>query len=435
MLAPFERFLAIESSSGVLLLLAALVAMAWASSPWHASYTALWHTPLGIELGPFELRRELHWWVNDGLMAVFFFVVGLEIRREMHEGALSDLRRAALPLAAALGGMIVPASIYAALNAGRPTLAGWGIPMATDIAFAVGVLTLLGRRVPPALRALLLALAVIDDVGAILVIALFYSSGIAVAGMALLALGVLGVLLLQWSGVRSPLAYVIPALAGWAGAYLAGVHPTLAGVILGLLTPVRPGLRAEELERLASEALLRARNATDAHARHAELDRLELVSLDAMSPAERLQHRLHRPVAFLVMPLFALANAGVPLGTASLEGDGMAVASGIVLGLVLGKCLGITSFAWLAVRSGLAALPTGVGFSGVALVGLVGGIGFTMSLFIAALALPEGPILETARLAILAASLLAAIAGLVVGRLASSAASAAAPASRRAGGD
>src|SRR5262245_8219181 len=236
--SPVERFLAVEAASGILLVLAAAAALAWANSPWSASYSALWHTPIGLRIGAFAFERDLHFWINDGLMAVFFFVVGLEIRREIHAGELADLRRAALPLAAALGGMVVPALIYAAFNAGRATLGGWGIPMATDIAFALGVLTLLGARVPTALRILLLALAVIDDVGAILVIALFYSSGIALAGLAAMGAGLLGVLLLQAFGVRSRLAYALPALVVWSGAYAGGVHPTLAGVVLGLLTPV-----------------------------------------------------------------------------------------------------------------------------------------------------------------------------------------------------
>ena len=239
LLAPVERFLAIQTASGILLLLAAALALAWANSPWRESYTALWETPIGLRFGALAFERSLGWWINDGLMVVFFFVVGLEIRREIHAGELSDLRRAALPLAAALGGMVMPALIYAGFNRGLPTLDGWGIPMATDIAFAVGVLTLLGKRVPPALRILLLALAVIDDLGAILVIALFYSSGIQLVGMLVMASGVLGVLGMQWVGVRSPWAYVLPTLAVWGGAYAGGIHPTLAGVIVGLLTPVR----------------------------------------------------------------------------------------------------------------------------------------------------------------------------------------------------
>lgn len=417
LLAPVERFLAIQTASGILLLLAAALALAWANSPWREAYTALWETPIGLRLGALAFERSLGWWINDGLMVIFFFVVGLEIRREIHAGELSDLRRAALPLAAALGGMVVPALIYSGFNRGLPTLDGWGIPMATDIAFAVGVLTLLGSRVPPALRILLLALAVIDDLGAILVIALFYSSGIQLVGMLVMASGVLGVLGMQWAGVRSPWAYVLPTLAVWGGAYAGGIHPTLAGVIVGLLTPVRAWYAGESFLTRATGYIEAFRRSTDSHERLVQLDRLGLASLEAIAPVERLQHRLHGFVAFGIMPLFALANAGVTLGSAELAGDGMRVFLGVVLGLIFGKLLGIFSFSWLAVRFGLAALPTGVNWKGVAVVALVGGIGFTMSLFIAGLALPAGPMLETAKLAILCGSFVAAIVALTAGFL------------------
>ena len=406
-LAPVERFLAIQTASGILLLLAAALALAWANSPWKESYTALWETPVGLRLGALAFERSLGWWINDGLMVIFFFVVGLEIRREIHAGELSDLRRAALPLAAALGGMVLPALIYAGFNRGIPTLDGWGIPMATDIAFAVGVLTLLGKRVPAALRILLLALAVIDDLGAILVIALFYSSGIQLLGMLVMASGVLGVLGMQWVGVRSPWAYVLPTLAVWGGAYAGGIHPTLAGVIVGLLTPVRAWFAGESFLVRATRHLEGARDADD---------RLDGgLAHEGGGALDAVDGALHGLVAFAIMPLFALANAGVTLGSAELTGDGLRVFLGVVLGLVAGKLLGIFSFSWLAVRFGLAALPTGVGWKGVAVVALVGGIGFTMSLFIAGLALPAGPMLETAKLAILCGSLVAAIVALTAG--------------------
>lgn len=415
---PVERFLAIEAASGILLLFAAAVALAWANSPWAASYAALWHTPIGIRFGSLAFERDLHWWINDGLMVIFFFVVGLEIRREIHQGELSDLRRAALPLMAALGGMVVPALIYTGFNAGRPTMGGWGIPMATDIAFAVGVLTLLGPRVAPALRILLLALAVIDDVGAILVIALFYSSGIQALGMGVMALGILGVLVMQWLGVRSPWAYVVPTLAVWGGAYAGGVHPTLAGVIVGLLTPVKAWLGMSGFVAVAEQRLASLKRGVIDHDALVELDGVKRARDEAVAPVVRLQHALHGWVAFGIMPLFALANAGVPLGSASFSGDGLAVFAGVGLGLVLGKLLGILAFSWLAVRLGLAALPTGVGWLGVAIVGLVGGIGFTMALFIAGLALPPGEMLETAKLAILCGSFVAAIVAMAIGRVA-----------------
>jgi NhaA family Na+:H+ antiporter len=416
-LDPLERLFAIESASGILLVVAAAIALGWANSPWAASYTALWHTPIGFRIGPLELEHDLHFWINDGLMAIFFFVIGLEIRREIHAGELSSVRRAALPLVAALGGMLVPALIYASLNAGQPTLHGWGIPMATDIAFAVGVLTLLGPRVPPALRVLLLAVAVIDDVGAILVIALFYSSGIALGGCAIAAGGIALLLVMQKIGVRSPWLYVAPAAVVWHGVYAAGIHPTIAGVAVGLLTPVQPWYGAEAFAsnaRNAIDAVLRARS-PDEQLHY--LDQIQHARMEAASPVGHMIHRLHPWVAFGIMPLFALANSGVPLGSAEFSGDGAPVLGGILGGLVVGKLVGLLSCSWLAVRLGFAQLPTGVGWRAVIVVGLVAGIGFTMALFIAALALPAGPMLETAKLAILCASLVAATLTLVVGRM------------------
>ena len=354
-------------------------------------------------------------------MAIFFFVVGLEIRREIHDGELSDLRRAALPLAAALGGMLVPALIYTAFNAGRPTLDGWGIPMATDIAFAVGVLTLLGSRVPPALRILLLALAVIDDVGAILVIALLLLVGHrgGRAGRARpRASAACSRCRRSGCARRGPTS--LPALVTWGGAYAGGVHPTLAGVVVGLLTPVEAWLGPGRFaERRARARRGRANGGRARDALHVHLDGLARARREALSPVERLQHALHGWVAFGIMPLFALANAGVALGSASFSGDGLAVFAGVGLGLVVGKLVGIVAFAWLAVRARPGRAPDRrrlVAASRV--VGLVGGIGFTMALFIAELALPPGPLLETAKLAILGGSLLSAVVALAVGKVA-----------------
>jgi NhaA family Na+:H+ antiporter len=418
MVGPVERFLAIEAASGIVLLTVAVAAMVWANSRWAGSYAALWHTPVGVRLGPWGFERDLHFWVNDGLMTIFFFVVGLEVRREMHQGELSEVRRAALPLAAALGGMLAPALIYLAFNAGRPSMDGWGVPMATDIAFAVGVLALLGGRVPPAVRILLLALAVIDDIGAILVIAIFYATGVNPLGFAFAAVGVVAILGLQRLGARSPLAYLGPAVILWAGALLAGVHPTIAGVVVGLLTPVRPwfgpvGLL--EQTRFSVRSIEHVPAGHD-HELLPHLDALSRANREAVSPTERLQHQLHGWVAYGIMPLFALANAGVPLGQASLAGDGLFVFLGVALGLGLGKPIGVLVACWAARRTGLAIFPRGARAPHLAVVGLVAGIGFTMALFIAQLAFPPGPLLETAKLAILCGSGAAAIIGYLAGR-------------------
>jgi Na+:H+ antiporter, NhaA family len=398
-------------------MISAGLALAWANSPWRTTYGGLWHVLIGARLGSFVFERDLHFWINDGLMTIFFFLVGLEIRREIHAGELSEVRRAALPVAAALGGMLAPALIYLGLNAGRTSASGWAVPMATDIAFAVGVFALLGKRVAPALRILLLALAVIDDVGAIVVIALFYSTGLSALGFIVLGFGIFLILIMQLLGVRSTAAYLVPGMTVWAGAYIGGIHPTLAGVIVGFLTPVKAWYGAERfLDQLdAKVRSLRSRGVPDQQELLPHLDKLQVANREAVSPVERLQHLLHGWVAFGIMPLFAFANAGVSLGDISLKGDALWVFLGITIALVIGKPFGILALSQLATRSGVAALPRGVQWSHVGVVGMVGGIGFTMAIFIAQLAFPAGPLLETAKLAILGGSGVAAILSLCAG--------------------
>jgi NhaA family Na+:H+ antiporter len=369
------RFIGVEAASGVLLLLAAAVALGWANSSLSVTYTALWHLKLGFGIARFLPAHDLHFWVNDGLMTIFFLVVGLEIRRELRDGALSQVKVAALPIIAALGGVVVPALIYLLLNQDPGARRGWAIPTATDIAFAVGVLSLAGRSVPPALRMLLLTLAIIDDIAAILVIAFFYSSGIAVGGLLLAAAGVLLVLAIQRLSVRAALAYLVPGALVWFGMLRAGVHPALAGVLVGLLTPA--------------------------------------------GAVERVESALHPWVAFGIMPLFALANAGVQLRGLDLSGGvPLAVGAGIVAGLVLGKPLGIGLACIAAVKLRLCALPSGVHGRHIVLLGLLGGIGFTMSIFICNLAFEDSSLLTAAKFAVLVASALAAVLGLLLGRLA-----------------
>jgi Na+:H+ antiporter, NhaA family len=419
--APVERFLAVEASSGIVLLLAALVALGIANSPLRESFEGLWHTSVAFAIGQWRIERDLHFVVNDGLMTIFFFVVGLEIRREIAHGELSQIKRAALPIAAALGGMVVPALIYLAFNAGGPAMHGWGVPMATDIAFAVGALALLGKRVAPALRILLLALAVIDDVGAIIIIALFYSSDITVYGFAIAGAGVVLILALQRLGIRSPWAYVPFGVVVWAGAYVSGIHPTLAGVIVGMLTPVRAWYGQEHFAAQAAHAVDSLRdndNDGDERALLPHLDAVGRARREAISPVERLLHGLHGWVAYGIMPLFAFANSGVPLGSAAFDGDGTRVFLGVGLGLALGKPIGVLALSWLSTKVGMAALPRGVRWRAVSIVGLVAGIGFTMALFVANLAFEPGPLLETAKLAILSGSALAAVLGYAVGRMA-----------------
>lgn len=416
-LAPVDRFLAVEASSGIALLVTAAVALAWANSPLAWAYEALWHAPVGFTVGALTLENDLHFWVNDGLMTIFFFVVGLEIRRELSRGELSTPRRAALPLAAALGGMLVPALIYVAFNVGRASVRGWGVPMATDIAFAVGVFALLGARVSPALRILLLALAVVDDVGAIVVIAIFYSSGLAPAGFIGMGVGVALILGMQLIGVRRAWLYVPAGFIVWVGALLAGVHPTLAGVLVGLLTPSKAWFSQARFLAEVDEHLdeLRDGQVRDEGELFPHLDALNAARKEAVSPVERLQHALHTWVAFGVMPLFALANAGVPLGAASFDGDGLRVFLGVTVGLAVGKPLGVYALSRLAARLGVAVVPRGLGRRHLGVVGLAAGIGFTMALFIATLAFEPGPLLETAKLGVLVGSGLAAAVTLLVG--------------------
>jgi NhaA family Na+:H+ antiporter len=418
---PLERFLRVEAASGILLLVAAGVALVWANSPWAESYAQLWHTPLGIRAGTFRFERTLEWFVNDGLMVIFFFVVGMEIRREVYDGELSEWRRAALPALAALGGMLAPAGLYLVFAGAPATRSGWGVPMATDIAFAVGILTLLGKRVPAALRVLLLAIAVIDDLGAIVVIAIFYSSGLAVSGLLIAAAGFGGIFAMQRFGVRVKLAYVVPSVVAWAGVYTAGIHPTIAGVIVGLVTPVRAWLGPDgfvvgvrkELEHLAKATS----DTVSSHDLAGTLQKVGTARREAMSPAESLIETLHPWVAFGIMPVFALANAGVTVSGGSLDPAAWSVMTAVAVGLIVGKPVGVLLASWLALRLRIGTLPVGMSLRHLVVLGVVAGVGFTMSLFIAQLAFSDAKLLAAAKLGVLAASGGAAILGLVLGRL------------------
>jgi NhaA family Na+:H+ antiporter len=420
-LAPLERFLHVEASGGLVLLAAAAAALLWANSPWGGVYESFWHAPFKIGLGPWLIEQPLHFWINDGLMTIFFLVVGLEIRREMNDGALSSLRLATLPVAAALGGIIVPALFYLSMIPDPSLRRGWAIPTATDIAFAVGILAILGSRVPSALRALLLTLAIVDDVAAILVIALFYSGGIDWAGLLLVGLGVIGVLLFQRLGIKRAIPYTVPGACIWFGLLQAGVHPTLAGVMLGLLTPVIPRRGEEDVvdnaRRALDESLELRRRRRNPRELIRPLQQLALAQHEMVAPVVRVEALLHPWVAYGVMPLFAFANAGISLkGLTLLEPVSASLAAGIAGALLLGKPAGIMLAAWIAVKSGLAALPSTVNWRGVLLIGLLGGIGFTMSIFIANLAFAH-TLLASAKFGVLVASATAALAGLLFGRL------------------
>ncbi len=415
-LYPIRAFIHAEASGGIVLIVAAIVALVWANSPWSGSYTSLWETKLTIGPAGFQLSETLLHWVNDGLMAVFFFVVGLEIKREVLVGELASLRQAAMPAAAALGGMVIPALIYFSITAGHEGSNGWGIPMATDIAFALGVLALLGRRVPDSLRVFLTALAIVDDLGAVLVIAFFYTNQIHWEALGAAALFLIVLVALNRLGARQPLTYGIIGIGLWVAFLESGVHATIAGILLALTIPARNYVDTDEFSRRASKALDDFAKAGESGTQtltnagqQAALGELEVLSARVQSPLQRMEHALHPWVAFAIVPVFALANAGVELG----GGIGFTdrVTLGILAGLVVGKQLGITGACWLAARSGLARLPESMTWRHIYGASWLGGIGFTMSLFIASLGFGEGSLLNSAKLGILAASLVAGVGG------------------------
>ncbi len=402
-----RQFLDTEAAGGVLLLVATLAALVWANSPWSGSYRTLWETDLTMRLGRFALSHDLRHWVNDGLMSIFFLVVGLEIKRELVSGELREPRKAAIPAVAALGGMVVPALLYVLVNGGGAGSKGWGIPMATDIAFAIGILAVLGPRVPASLKLFLLTLAIVDDVGAIVVIAVFYAGGVEPAFLA--AAGVLLALMLglRRASVVWVVPYVVLGVGVWLVTQASGVHATIAGVVLGLLAPARPLTPAAVAREWAGDL--------SDDPSPGELAAMTSLARTSVSPAERIEHLLHPWTSFVVVPLFALANAGVAIRSSSFDAPGAtAVAVGVALGLVLGKVVGITAATWLAVRSGLGRLPEGATWPMVAGIATVGGIGFTVSLFIAELAFDPGAIQDAAKIGVLAASALAAVAGALV---------------------
>ncbi|MET4799676.1 Na+/H+ antiporter NhaA [Bradyrhizobium sp. LB11.1] len=375
-ITTLQHFLHVEAISGVVLLVAAAAALLWANSSFAHSYHDVWSLPIPLRFGEFAFVRSLHFWISDALMTIFFLVVGMEIRREIHEGALSRFDQAILPVLAAVGGVAVPALIYMSFNAVAGREQGWAIPTATDIAFAVGVLALLGKSIPTNVRAFLLALAIIDDIIAVLIIATFYTSGLNPGGFAVASLGVMMVLVFQRIGLGSAWSYVLPGAIAWGGFLIAGVHPTLAGVVLGLMTPVRSA------------------------------------SAEISPPVIRVQTALHPFVAYGIMPLFALANAGVNFTGTQLTDGAQFVTLGVALALCAGKPIGVIGATWLAVRTGWCRLAPSVSWSGVCLIGLLAGIGFTMSIFIAMLAFTDDRLLNAAKFGVLLGSLISVTLGL-----------------------
>ncbi|MGD8598348.1 MAG: Na+/H+ antiporter NhaA [Anaerolineae bacterium] len=413
----FQQFTRLQASGGILLLAAAALALIWANSPWGHTYFELWETYLTIELGNLALKETLLHWVNDGLMVIFFFVVGLEIKREVLVGELASPRRAALPLIAALGGMVLPAGIYLAFNLGRRGEAGWGIPMATDIAFVLGILTLFGSRVPVSLKVFFTALAIADDLGAVLVLALFYSGEISWVALGVAAVFLVILIGLNRGQVRHPLPYALLGIGLWLAFLQSGVHPTIAGVLLALTIPARSRVQAQAFMAQCTAAL-GGLGAEDSHRRgrrqQAAAQTLEVIAERIQTPLQRLERSLNPWVAYLIVPVFALANAGVDFSGDLLEVLTLPVSLGIILGLLLGKSLGITLFSWVAVKIGLADLPYGVSWAQLFATSWLAGIGFTMSLFIASSAFEQPALLALAKMDILVASVLAAAIGFVL---------------------
>jgi NhaA family Na+:H+ antiporter len=422
LLRSFREFAGLEASSGLLLIAATLAAMIWANSPVSGTYFELWRETT-LTLGPpgHELSLSLVAWVNDLLMALFFLLVGLEIKREILAGELASARKAAMPIVAAAGGMLFPGLLYAVLHVGEPTLRGWGVPVATDIAFALGVLTLVGRSTPSSLKIFLASLAIADDIGALLVIALFYTEGLRL-GALLIAAGLIGILILiNGLGFKSPIPYLLIGAAVWFFVHESGVHATIAGVAVAMTIPARASVAGREFVNVSREAL----NQFEARLDRADpimTDGTLLSAVDAVGdacrkvtpPLQRLEQSLHPWVAFAIVPVFALANAGVLIGGS--VGDLLIgrVSIGVVLGLVIGKPVGIVLASWVAVHTGVAALPSGATWRHIVGVGCLGGIGFTMSLFIANLAFLEPAVLDSAKLGVLGASLLSGILGWVI---------------------
>lgn len=417
---PFEEFIHRQTTSGLLLMASAVIALVLANGPLAPLYHHVVELPLGLRIGNWAIEKTLHHWVNDGLMAFFFFVVGMELKREMLVGELAAPRQAALPIVAAIGGMVVPALFYYSLNPEEPAARGWGVPMATDIAFAVGALALLASRVPKALVTFLVALAIVDDLGAVLVIALFYTEKIALGWLAAAAAVIVILIVFNVLGVRRPVPYFLVAVALWFALLESGVHATLAGVIGGFTVPARPRYDPAAFSAQVKRLMARFDASYRPDASILVNDELRAVvqTLDngvvaVQAPLQRLAHLWHLPVAFLVIPVFALVNAGIPLEMDSfLLKLAYPVELGVIVGLVAGKFIGITGASWLALRLGIGMLPAGTSLAQIAGVALLGGIGFTMSIFIAELGFAEEPeLLVLAKTGILVASVISGLAG------------------------
>ncbi|SDG61404.1 Na+:H+ antiporter, NhaA family [Pedobacter terrae] len=419
-MAPVSRFIHLEYTSGIVLLISVVIAIAWANSPFHDFYEHLWHINFKVGFDKFLLSQPLHIWINDGLMAIFFFVIGLELKREFMEGELSSLQKASLPMTAALGGMLVPAAIYFFINKGTDAAHGWGIPMATDIAFALALLSMASKHIPVSVKIFLSALAVADDLGAVLVIAFFYTDQINFMPLAVGAGFLILLMVGNKMGIRSTIFYLLLGICVWIGFLLSGVHATIAGVLVAFTIPavtrIDEQIYSNNLRKLSYdfEADIPERGSLITPLQNKTIQKVKTLSMAAETPLQTIEHALHPWVAFGIMPLFALANAGIVITSDFFSSIINPVSIGVASGLVIGKFSGILLFCWIMVKFRLSSLPEGANWKHIAGVALLAGIGFTMSLFISGLAFKNPAFIDQAKYGILIASILAGILGTIV---------------------
>lgn len=419
-IAPVNRFIHLEYTSGIVLLISVVVAIVWANSSYVDAFHHLWETKLSVGFGEHILDHPLHIWINDGLMALFFFVIGLELKREFMDGELSSFKKSILPMTAALGGMLVPAAIYLILNIGHDSVNGWGIPMATDIAFALALLSMAGKHIPSSVKVFLSALAVADDLGAVLVIAFFYTASVNFMALAIAGIFLVILLIGNLLGIRSTIFYLILGICVWAGFLFSGVHATIAGVLVAFTIPAKT--RVDELfySDKVKKLIVDFENEKPSNSslktpqQHRTLQQVKILSDAAETPLQKIEHSLHPWVAFLVMPLFALSNSGIVIGADFFSALMNPVSLGVTLGLVLGKFIGILLFTFFMVYLGFATLPNGATWKHIIGVAFLGGIGFTMSMFISGLAFTDDAFVEKAKYGILIASIIAGLLGTTV---------------------
>lgn len=419
-IAPVSRFIHLEYTGGIVLFLSVLVAIIWANSPFHESYHHLWDIKFSIGFDEYVLNKPLHIWINDGLMALFFFVIGLELKREFMEGELSTLKKASLPMMAALGGMLVPAAIFFCINKGLASEHGWGIPMATDIAFALALLSMAGKHIPASVKVFLSALAVADDLGAVLVIAFFYTSNLNFVPLGVAAVFLLILIAGNKSGIRSSAFYLLLGIAVWIGFLLSGVHATIAGVLVAFTIPAVTKINEDDfsinLRKLSFdfEKEIPNEGSLTTPEQHRTIQQAKSLALAAETPLQKIEYALHPWVAFVIMPLFALANAGIVIGADFFSALINPVSIGVISGLIIGKFVGVLLFTWLMVKTGLAQLPDQANFKHITGVALLAGVGFTMSLFISNLAFENPESIAQAKYGILIASLIAGVLGITM---------------------